>query len=194
MFMGLFTYAYHFHRLDIVEGIWSYGKANAWVMGEERAGPNNRTVLSPNMITLLANVIYGLGGADHPERKLLSTYDTAPGFPSHLTLLHIALLGSIHGGISDSELRALGAIAQHMGTSPLVHALIHKYTDGDQTEATRLLTSIWPRDRLPTDRDWAESWRTQRSDGDSGFLPGSDDTPHSGGDFLFAAGVVLGPI
>jgi hypothetical protein len=194
MFMGLLTYAYHFRRLDIVEGIWTYGKAHSWVMGEERAGPNNRTVLSPNMITLVASIIYRLGGTDHPERNLFSTYETAPGYVSHLTLLQIALLGEMHGGLSTSELNALGAISQHMSQSPLVHALIHKYTDGDQSEAIRLLTTIWPKDRLPTNRDWSEPWRTQRSDGDSGLRPGPYDQPHSGGDFLFAAGIVLGTI
>lgn len=195
MFMGLFSYIWHFHRLDLAEDIWSYGVAHKWVMGQERSGtPNDRVVLTPNLISLLASIINGLGGTDHPERLIPATYETSPGYVSHLTLLQIALLGDIHHGLSDREIAALQAITKHMAGNPLVHALLHKYTDGDQTVATNLLLSIWPADRLPTGRDWDDQWRTQRSDGDAGLLPGDNDTVHSGGDFLFAAGIVLGTI
>lgn len=191
MFMGLLTYANHFHRLDIAEGIWSYGHAHQWAMGAERQGPNDRTVLTPQLIGLLARVIYHLGGTNHPERLIGSIYNTPPGFESHLTMLQIALEGEMAGSLTDAQLAALRAIRVHMSINPLVHALLHKYTDGDQSEATRLLLTIWPADRLPTSSDWTETWRLQRSDGDSGFLPGAPGLVHSGGDFLFAAGIIL---
>lgn len=193
MYTGLFVYIHHFKRLDLAEGIWDYGTDHAWVMGEDRSAvPDGRTIFTPNMISLLAELIHDLGGGDHPERFLPAVYSTEPGFPSHLSLLQLYLQGEMQGGLTDGELAVLRTIRGTMTLNPLVHALLHRYTDGDQTEATRLLLTIWPRDRLPTQADWSEDWRLQRADGDSGFLPGSGNAPHSGGDFLFAAAIVLG--
>jgi len=199
MFMGLLSYIYEFKRLDLAEQIWEYGEKNSWKMGEERKeGLQNRVQFMPSTIGLLAQIMYALGGEDHAERyySQIESYSTQPGYVSHLTLLHIRLVGKINGEISEGELEVLSKILKHMQQNPLAHALYHKYTDGDQTEATRLLLSIWPKDRLPTGADWHEEWRTQRSDGDSGLLPSNtkQDTVHSGGDFLFAAAIILGYI
>lgn len=191
MFMGLFSYMLHFHRLDLAEDLWNYGVDHAWKMGEERLEPNTRTVFTPATISLLAGIIHALGGQDHPERFLPTVYNTEPGYVSHLTLLQIWLQGQLHDGLTDEELDTLRTIRGHMNLNPLVHALIHKYTDGNQTEATRLLLNIWPQNRLPTTADWSEEWRLQRSDTDPGLLPGMGDAPHSGGDLLFPAAIVL---
>lgn len=193
MFMGLFVWIWHNKRLDLAEDIWDYGRHHNWAMGVERKdGIENRTFFLPTTVSLLAQLIHALGGRDHSERYFPLTYNTSRGFVSHLTLLAIHLRGEMRGGITDRELQALYQIRQHMSLSPLVHALIHKYTDGDQSEATSLLLSIWPSDRLPTTRDWKEPWRLQRSDGDTGLQPGEGDQQHSGGDFLFPAALVLG--
>lgn len=195
MFMGLFLYIWQFQRLDLAESIWTYGDTHGWVMGEERKPPDNRTVLSPVMIGLLAHVIHGLGGADHPQRHIPPVYSTSPGYVSHLSLLAILLRGQINGSLSQYELGTLTQIRTHMSLNPLVHALLHKYTDGDQAEATRLLLEIWPSSRLPNTSDWSEAWRLQRSDGDTGLRTppqSSSFQSHSGGDFLFVTAFLLG--
>ena len=194
MFMGLFLYIWKFQRLDLALDIWDYGRAHNWKMGRETKDVENRTILLPSTIGLLASLIYSLGGPDYPERHIPAVWNVEPGYVSHLTLLHIMLRGRIHGGLTEQELDTLRAIRRHMSLNPLVHALIHRYTDGDQSEATRLLLEIWPADRLPTKADWSEPWRLQRSDGDTGFGPGSGDHVHPGGDFLLAAAIVLGRI
>lgn len=192
MFMGVFVWIWQNKRLDLATDIWNYGAAHNWKMGDERKDFDNRTVFTPVTIAVLADLIHALGGEDHPERHFPRVYNSQPGFVSHLTLLQIYLRGETKGGLTESEIDVLRAIRQHMSLNPLVHALIHRYTDGDQSEATRLLLSIWPADRLPTSADWSEGWRIQRSDGDSGLSPGAGDSPHSGGDFLFVASLILG--
>lgn len=196
MFMGLLTYIWHFKKLSMAQDIWEYGYNHNWQMGQERKPLETRTVFTPPMIGLLAEIIYHLGGEDHPERYFSDAmvYNTDPGFVSHLTLLHLALRGSINKGLADKEVESLRLILRHMSGNPLAQALYHKYTDGDQSIATNLLLTVWPADRLPTTSDWSEEWRTQRSDGDSGLLPGEGGHTHSGGDFLFAAALVLGKI
>jgi len=196
MLMGLFVWIWEFKRLDVAENLWAYGSENNWKMGEERNAAEHfdRVYLRPGTVGLLAELIYKLGGENHWERSLLTVnpLSSAPGFQSHLTLLNLHLLGEMHGGLTASELGTLTDILQHMSQNPLAHALYHRYTDGEQSRATELLLGTWPADRLATGRDWSEEWRTQRSDGDSGFQPGDSDEPHSGGDLLFVARVILG--
>lgn len=195
MMMGLFIWIWEFKRLDVAERLWDYGTDNNWIMGEERKpGFENRVMFMPGTVALLAELIHQLGGDSHIERSLLSVTPlfTDPGFQSHLSLLQIYLRGEMHGGLTAGELDDLSKILVHMSGNPLAHALYHKYTDGDQSRATELLLSTWPADRLPTKRDWRETWRTQRSDGDSGFQPGDSDESHSGGDFLFTSRIILG--
>lgn len=192
MFLGLFSYIWEFKRLDLAESLWNYGVDHTWKMGEERKQPDTRTVMSPALIGLLAEIIHGLGGEDRIERRIPAAYSVEPGFVSHLTLLQIRLRGEINGSLTEYELETLRTIRVHMELNPLVHALIHKYTDGDQSRATELLLSIWPADRLPTGRDWSEEWRLQRSDIDTGLRPGDSDRPHSGGDLLLVSRMILG--
>lgn len=196
MFMGLFFWLWHFQQKDLAGEIWDYGAAHAWQMGQERAPPNDRTVMDPQQIGLLADLIYHLGGPDHPERDLIpSVYDTTPGYISHLTMLHILLYGSMHGEISGYQLDTLKTIQKTMDQDPLLQYLLHRYTDGDQTEATWVLLSTWPEDRLPEMQDWSEQWRPQRNDSDPGLGPNPTGDPtqqHTGGDFLFVASLILG--
>lgn len=191
MLLGLMTYMWKFNRLDLAEDLWDYGSSHGWKMGEERKDFETRTVMTPSLIGLLADMIHVMGGTDHPERFIFAVYDTSPGFVSHLTLLHINLLGQMHGLLGPAELGALQNIRVHMSTNPLVHALVHRYTDGDQTEATRLLLTVWPNDRLPTTADWCGHWRNQCSEGESCLVPCPEERTHAGGDFLFAAAIVL---
>lgn len=191
MLLGLLTYIWHFQRLDLAVQLWNYGKDHAWIMGVERKFGDTRTLMSPQMIGLLATVIYALGGADHPERHIPQIYTSEPGFVSHLSMLSIRLNAEIYGGVDPYQLATIRDILRHMTQNPLAQALYHKYQNGDQTVATALLLSTWPALRLPTNEDWCAVWRTQRSDGDESFLPCSEPRLHNGGDFLFAAALVL---
>lgn len=191
MITGVIVYSYFHDRLDLLERIWAYGEQHGWKMGRG----DDRTVMSPALIGHLARVIYYLssGKVDHPERHLPQIWIPVPGYQSHLMMLQILVEGEISGGISDVQLEALRKIAKSSPRNPLPHALLHRYTDGDQTLATHLLLSIWPRDRLPTSSDWCEHWRTQNADLAERFQPCPEEArTHSGGDFLFAAALVLG--
>lgn len=198
MFTGLFMYILHFQRLDLAEQIWEYGEARGWKMGEETREFDNRVYFTPTMISLLARIIHHLGGTDHYLARLIpQVYSTIPGYESHLSLLTIQMIGNIQGHIGLLELGALNKILKHMAHNPLAQALFHKYTDGDQSIATELLLDIWPSDRLPNKKqDWCEDWRTQRSDGDTGFglCPKERNPQHSGADFLYVSALIQGDI
>lgn len=193
MFMGLFVYITVNKRLDLAESIWDYGTAHNWKMGSDNA-VDNRTYFTPGMVQLLAKITSYLGGKQYKaELAIPQVYGSEPGFPSHLTMLHIYLNGKMDGQINNNQLDALRAIEKHSPDNALLRTLLSKYTDGDQSGALESLR-IWPTDRLPTNADWQSDWRTQRADGDPSFAPGTDSNPHSGGDFLFVAAILLGYI
>lgn len=191
MLLGLMVYSVHFHRLDILENLWTYGQDHNWKMGRG----DDRTVLTPASIGRLARAIRYLGGADHPERLISDIPSVVPGFEGHLSLLGIMLDARTEGGVSPLDLQALRSLASQMPDNALAQALLHKYTDGDQTTATRLLLETWPADRLPTSADWCEEWRVQRADQDPGLQSCSTQAvTHTGGDLLFVASLILGEI
>lgn len=193
MLVGLYVYILHFNRLDLAEDLWAYGQDHNWKMGWEKKEFETRTILTPGMVQLLAKIIKHLGGRTHSEINIPQIYGAEPGFPSHLTMLHIYLNGRMDGRIGDDQLDTLRKILQHSPRNVLAQALYHKYTDGDQTAALSLLT-MWPNNRLPTESDWCAEWRTQRSDDQLAEAAGqcTGNTSHSGGDFLFVSRIILG--
>lgn len=195
MYTGLFFYLESAGRLDVLERIWTYGSENSWKMGRG----DERTVATPALIGLLARIIYKLSGGsiDHVERHIPQVWIPVPGYQSHLMMLQIALEGRLYGAISVDQLSALAKIIEISPTNALAHALLHKYTDGNQLVATELLLSQYPRHRLPSSEDWCEAWRVQRADLDPGLRPCPERKPgrnHSGGDFLFVVSLILGDL
>lgn len=198
MFMGLFCYCLHFGRLDILRTIASYGWRHWWKMGVENRKldisflgrkfqilSDNRVWFTPGLVILLYALLAHLRGKSGLAKLLTNIWQplgTTPGYPSHLTMLHIYLNYRIRGNLVSWEQKALRDIIQHSPRNPLALALA-----GWKDEAFQELQNTWPKDRLPNKRDWTEEWRTQRADNDVGIVWGNpnDITPHSGGDLLF---------
>ena len=185
MLVGLMAYMLYFSRLDLAEQLWEYGKKHSWTMGQETRPLDTRTILTPNLIGLLARIIHHMGGKDHNERFLPPIYSTAPGYVSHLTMLQMWMEARMSGSLGGLSIQQLDQIRTDSPRNPLAQAMYHKYVDGDQSLAKELLLSIWPQDRLPTSEDWCDPWRTQRADGDSGLEPCAAGIEHTGGDLLF---------
>jgi len=204
MFMGLFCYCLHFSRLDILEGVKSYGWKHGWKMGRENrvvefAIPyikwklrikDNRTWFTPGLILLLYALIAHLRGRPRLARFLVNIWQpigSTPGYPSHLSMLHIYLNRRIRGEIVSWEHKVLRRILKHSPRNALALALA-----GWHDDARAELASQWPADRLPTRHDWTEEWRTQRADNDVGIVWGEPGNikPHSGGDLLFVEHVL----
>ncbi len=194
MLIGLMVYADVWSRRDIVENLFAWGSAHLWEMGRDHT--IGTALMTPDLIGVLAQTIEHLGGSHRAVEETPPLYNTTPGFISHLTLLEVLLYGRNHGSIRDLELSALRSIVAQEPQNPLAQALLHKYTDGDQSIALRLLQDTWPDNRLPNTADWCEEWRTQRADGDAGFKPCSSGPvrAHIGGDYLFVFAVLDGNI
>jgi hypothetical protein len=204
MFMGLFCYCLHFGRADILQKVWSYGWRHGWRMGVENRVvsvpipgtswavriKDNRTWFTPGLILLLAALRAHLRGNVKIARFLVNIWQpigSTPGYPSHLSMLHLYLNRRIRGNTAAWEHKVLDRILKHSPRNALALAL-----RGWHDDARAELASQWPADRLPTRHDWTEEWRTQRADNDVGIVWGEPGNikPHSGGDLLFVEHVL----
>ena len=203
MFMGLFCYCLHFGRADILEKVAAYGWRYGWKMGRENRRlefsvlgrkisviGDNRVWFTPGLIILLYAILAFLRGRPRLAKLLVNIWQplgATPGYPSHLTMLHIYLNRRIRGKIVTWEQKALNNILKHSPRNALALALAGWTDDARQELATQ-----WPTDRLPTKHDWTEEWRTQRADNDVGIVWGEPGNikPHSGGDLLFVEHVL----
>lgn len=195
MMVGLLVYAQRWGRQDITRDLIQYAQDHSLRMGRDRKTLDTRTFLTPTLLSLIAQVDTQLGGPEHPVLTAVpQEYSETAGFESHLSLIKVLIVGRIYGSLGDKELDLLRVVTARSPGNALAQALLHRFTDGDQTVAAGLLLSVWPSTQLPTSADWCEPWRTQRADGDTGLtpcnFPGIVPRIHPGGDLLFVADVI----
>lgn len=192
MFTGLLWYIWKRKRLDLAEELYQYGQKNYWIMGQ---GDPGRLYFVPGLQAALAEIIYKLGGKNRwVARRMPQIWPTnLLGYEAHLELLSIAILGSMNGSIDGFMLTAVKAMYERNPQNPLTCALLHKYTDGDQTETYDILMNeqYYPKDRLPTESDRSARWLPEReSIGTTDYQPGTGSRVWSGGDLVFVVGVM----
>ena len=197
MLLGVFVHAYVYKDLELLERIWEYGSGHMWKMGmvyDINADNLGKVMLSPQLIGLLARLIYHLGGDNHEISRALPAFYTyaGGGFRDHLNLLQIYLEGRIAEQLSEKQVEYLRKLVAENTGNTLSQALLHQYTDGNMSIPINQLLDIWPDNRLPnSEEDWKEPWRPQRADSDAGLRPGLPRIEHSGGDFLFISAIIL---
>jgi hypothetical protein len=190
VFLGLFFESFHNGRLGRLERLHAYGVENGWKLGE---GGQDRTLLTPNMVRILARIIAKLGGTEHEEEmNYPSVWPSGlEGYEAHLQVLSVLLLGEVDGKITK-EMRE--RLDEHYGRNRdngLFAAGFHRYADGDfEVVASSLLNESWfPSERLPHSNDRCEEYLFQRELG-SDWEPCDEDITHSGSDYLFVAGLL----
>lgn len=112
-------------------------------------------------------------------------------FEAHLQVLKIWLSGEVYGAITASELAVAEAQAKREPSNALFQAVFHRYSDGDQQTAYKLLTERFPAESLPTTKMWCSEYLYQRDqfepDGSENTdwlpCPDSPESVHSGTDF-----------
>lgn len=181
--IGLLWYVYYFRRLDVAQALMEYMIKNDYIIGR---GPLSRTLMTPSILGTLNDMIVAMGGDAYAVPSGYVWSDKARGFEAHLQVLHILLIGEIHGEIDTTMLERLEEHYERVPENALFSFAYHKYTDGDQSETVNalLIEVYFPRDRLPSSLDRCEEWLYQREPG-ADWEPCDEGRTHSGGELLF---------
>ncbi len=98
-FWGLLSTIWASKRLDIALQLYYYGRKHNWIMG---AGLLNPTIFMPDMIALLAEMIYKMGGPNLWGGRSLAALPCMftvlnVGYAAHLDMLQILLTSEVSG-------------------------------------------------------------------------------------------------
>ena len=137
MAMGLFAFTWKCGQISYLERHRKYGVRNNWVMGKPFG--DGRVLYSPQVIAMLHEIIFRLGGDNSPNRALPSVYPKGlTDYKAHLQVLNIWLRNELEGGITQTMYDRL---IEHRDREP--HNPFYNYMVGifnnDQDETVRLL-------------------------------------------------------
>jgi hypothetical protein len=84
------------------------------------------------------------------------------GFRGNVLGSYLTLKGRVFGYLRDYELEAVDELISAVPGSPLYRAIYHRFSDGDQSKAIKIMTGTnFPTDDLPNDEhrtfDWGET-------------------------------------
>jgi hypothetical protein len=173
--LGLYWFIWKHQDLKLAISIYNTWYNNNWLM--TGTGTPGELLLSSTEMSELALMIQRMGGSvpDMEAMTLLPvSWDTTPGYISHLTVWHILLEGDIRGYISQDELNVLTTIYNSNHGNPLFSAAYHKYTDGNFQEAMDELnhnTQWYPQDHLPNNSNYCSIWLPETTYGSGDTNP-----------------------
>lgn len=140
MGLGFFTYAWMQNDRSALEGHATYGLKHDWFMGPVTDG---REIYTPNMVGLLYQLIYRLGGEDNINRKWPSTYPSGLNdYHAHLQMLQIWLRNEADGEVTKKMRDRVFAHSDRQASCPFYNVMAHAFTDGDFTEGISLLIAF----------------------------------------------------
>lgn len=107
MGLGLFRWGWCNKALEALERHAEYGEAHFWKMGSPI--DDGRVLYTPNMIGMLYELIYALGGENNPQRKWPAAYPKGlTGYQAHLQVVSIQIRGELSEGFGQ-QLTATGS-------------------------------------------------------------------------------------
>lgn len=173
MFTGILWALFASGDLESARSTLQYARDNNYIMG---SGDPARIALMPNLTRVLANIVHNLGGDSSAEQSLPTSYPVdLVDYEAHIQMWQILLDARIHGGVTAEQMDVIRDKYTRYPMNPIYVAAYHKYTDGDQTEATQLLLNeaMYPADRLPDHTNSCDYWPLSRDPAhpDAGWGP-----------------------
>ena len=144
--ISVLHYAWSKQDFDLLDRLDRYGSTHNYVYGD-----GDRSLTFNPQIGVLIGEMKG-------EQKLVSNLTLDGSHRPHILTIGIWLRGRYNGNLTTLELETLKGFTE----IPLAKALVHRYSDGDQSETIALMEdeSIFPSDRVPMDT--AFGWGSSR--------------------------------
>lgn len=182
MLLGVIYRSVQTGDLAALQRLWVYGETHGWNMGR---GDSSATLMTPYMISTLAQAIYKLSGGEnnYVVRNTPAVVGVpGPGYAKHLQAIQILIRMEVFGGISNNEFNVMQNIYNSATWNPLYAILVNK----DFETVRQKIIELFPNNRLPNSSDWCSDWILSQSTDDDGKKP-CPDRPilHTGGEYLF---------
>ena len=199
MLLGLAWYSWFNKRKDIADNIIKTTFEHWGIVGKQKSLEGlSRVIMSPTLLSTFAWISYKLGG---PSRPLLRFPPAIVGYKlegyrAHLAVLHALLrikIQKVDTGLPIMHNFYYKAFDYHQKRQPQNPLYAAASCNNALAIDILLDETLWPSDRLPTTLDRKSSWLLQKDYGDS-WKPEKSWVEHTGGDFLFAAALVLNKI
>lgn len=185
--------------LDALQRLAEYDRANSGVMGQHDGSltGNNRVTMTPGLRGLIHKAIRKLG--EDPPDGLTAPQVWLPceGFECHLMAVRALFVGLMDGSVNQVVLNTLGSLTKKDPNNALFHAILSRFTDGDQDTAARILLrdDLFPIDRLPDTSDRCVPYLWNHGEKPKDWQPCPEEQlVHEGTDFLFASAIALGDL
>ena len=137
MGMGLIAYGWKCQQRGLLERHRGYGIKNNWTMGHPIS--DGRVLYTPQIIALLHEAIFRLGGSNSPNRALPSIYPSGlDDYQAHLQVLNIWLREEMEDGITDLMFDALQEHAKREPNNPFYQYMVGLFLN-DQDKTISLL-------------------------------------------------------
>jgi hypothetical protein len=181
MLAGVLWAAHYTGDLALAEDLISYGKKNKWFMGDPKG---DRTFMWPPQ----RQVLYAVAGKKYGAEQV-DFVDPRKDHQRHQVALFIILGGEVTGNISDGDLALLKKFYELEPKNALFSYGVARFGSGDFSATAELLRDVamFPKHRLPTNKDRCGNWLWVRSDNHEGRKPCAKKKRHSGGDYLLIA-------
>jgi hypothetical protein len=209
MFTGLNLYLADLGKFNpkeacsAVKRLYIYGIKNDWIMGNPPSAVS-RVYAVPSLRNRWKRI------ADKYCEDRLATdvslknltddffdsYLAQSGYRGHLQVLSILFDASLDGKISKYQLEILKSLVRKNPNNALYQAALHRFLDGDQRIAVRLLLdeTKFPKNNLPTTKNYCTHYLYQRDEFEGQNInsdwvpcPGNSEETYDAIDFLFAA-------
>jgi hypothetical protein len=158
MLLGLMWYWYSIGEWKNAEEFYQYTSTRAFKFGDADGSleGNSRVIMTPDLLSLLAELIFKMGGPNHVLSRTLGTRQAPEvlGFEAHLQILSILMWGRLTGYYTTHEIVAIRA---HIARKP--ENALFQYAGSNYDEAERLLLIHHPADRLPSTEDFCNPLR-----------------------------------
>lgn len=136
---GYLSLAHHivtYKDSSLLQRVISHGEANNFVMGDGPIEYTNILVLAPFLYSLenKLNLI-----SDDTKMGLADVNVLLKGYKGHIAAMLILLSGRINGYLNDFEIAMMEQLRDANPNNPLYQAIYHRFVDGDQSAAIRIL-------------------------------------------------------
>lgn len=137
MAMGLIFSSWRDGDLELLERHAKYGVKKNWKMGEPFA--DGRVQYTPNILRLLYQTIYKLGGEDNVARAIPAIYASGlDGYEAHLQTLDYILTMELFGSVPRDGERVIKKHVEREPECPIFSYAAH-IDDGDQAATIEIL-------------------------------------------------------